>query len=272
MKLPRQLRYRLHRHVISWWPRRYAASARPVTVLMPLAVKDLARAHVALGALREHLLHPIERVVVPGQKSAEIARFCADHGAVYVDETEVLPRAVLDLDYTARGYNLNGWMRQQILKLTAPSYAGAGDFAVFDSDTVLLRGVSFFEGARQILFTADEYVGDYHAMNERLLGPLPRQPRSFVAHFMLFQADVLAELTRAVEARQGCSLTEAVLKNLDRSTVSGLSEYELYGNFLMHTRPDAACARYWYNVKAKSLRPGARFSARRFNSVSDHVY
>ena len=88
---------------------------------------------------------------------------------------------------------------------------------------------------------------------------------------MLFQRDVLAELTRDIEARHGCGLVSAILKNLDTTTVAGLSEYELYGNYLMHTRPGAACTRYWYNVKAKTLGRSA-CAARRFNSISDHVY
>ena len=272
MKIPRQLRYRFHRHVTSWLPRSFARSDRPLSIVMPLAEKDVARAGIALAAQRRHLMHPIEAIVVPGQKSALIAKFCADEGLRYIDETELLPRAVLDLDYRFKGYNLNGWIRQQVLKLTAPSYVDAELIAVFDADTVLLRDISFFDGARQILFTADEYVASYHAMTQKLLGPGPRPKRSFVAHFMLLQRDLLLALTSEIEARHGCGLVEAILKNLDTGIAASLSEYELYGTYVTQRHPARATQRYWYNVKAKTLGKLTLGAARRFNSVSDHVY
>ena len=276
LAVPRQLRRHFHAYVTSWLPRAYTRSDRPLAILMPLAAKDVARAGRCIAALRAHVAHPITRIVVPGQDDARVRAFCRDHGLDYRNEKELLPPSILGLAYAPGGYNLNGWIRQQMLKLTAADYLDDDNILAFDSDTLLLRGLSFFQGERQVLFTSDEYQPSYHAMTQRLLGPLRRHPRSFIAHGMLLQRRYLREMTQAIVARHGGELASAIVAQLDRSVAAGLSEYELYGTWLFNRHRDSFVSRYWYNAKAKTigLDADAPLAARhrRFNSISDHIY
>ena len=226
--------------------------------------------------MRAHLRHPIAEIVVPGQDHDDLRAFCAGIGVRYVNEKEALPGSVLDFDYAIGGLDMNGWIRQQMLKLLAFRFLDAENVLVFDADTFLMRDISLFEGNRQVLFLADEYTGSFHAMTEKLLGPAPRHKRSFIAHFMLFQRDLMAGLESGIGRHCGCGMVEAILGRLDRTITASLSEFELYGNYLHRFHPERFAGRYWYNIK---IAPGdargleeleRRFG--RFNSVSAHEH
>ncbi len=243
---------------------------------MPLAVKDIDNARLALASLRRHVLHPVENIVVAGQDHQDIRDFCADESIRYINENDVLPDRVKNLSYTLRGVNMNGWIRQQVLKLTAFHYLSATHILVYDSDTMLVRDISFFEGNKQIFFLSDEYNKNYHAMTQRLIGPIVRHPRSFVSHFMMLQRDLVVALENQIEHHMGMGMVEAILARLDRSVYSSLSEFELYGNYVHTFAPERMTTRYWYNVKIKAgnglTLEQVRAENSRFNSVSAHIH
>jgi hypothetical protein len=264
-RVRRLIRSAAHRYAVSWLPRSSPASDRAVTIVVPMAEKDLALAPLCIAHLKKNLQHPISKIVIPGQKSKPLADFCRDHNYVYLDENDLLPECIRTLDYRADGRN------------SAFSYVDDDLVFACDSDTLFLRPFSMLEGRRQVLFEADEYIDSYHEMSMRLLGPHQRHRWSFVAHCMLFQRDVMTSLLHEIEIRHAMPWPDAIVKNLNRTVGPGLSEFELYGNYLTNRFPDRFVGKYWYNCKQR-LRRGdgsavaldAR-SVRRFNSVSDHV-
>lgn len=276
IKTPRLLRLRFHKHVWSHFPRKCVASPHPVTILIPLAVKDIENARLCVAALRRHLRHPITEIVVAGQDNALIRTFCRDESLRYLNENEVLPKIALNNPYMLQKTGMNGWLRQQFLKLAAFSYLEADRIITQDSDTFLVRDMSYMTGEQQICYLADEYTPQFYHFPKMLLGSLPRHPRSFVAHAMLWQRDLVAGLDRQVQASTGLGLIETILAHLDHSNDKWLSEFEIYGNYLHHFHPDRFVTRYWYNVKL----PAGPLPAlewleqryRRFNSVSAHIH
>jgi aminopeptidase N len=62
---------------VSFLPRHYPRSDKPLTIMIPLAEKDVARAGRAVETLRLHVLHPVSEIVVAGQDSDAIRAFCA---------------------------------------------------------------------------------------------------------------------------------------------------------------------------------------------------
>jgi Family of unknown function (DUF6492) len=268
-KLIRRLRSHFHRYAWSWLPRSYGESDRHVVVVMPLAEKDLDVAKFCIAGIRRFLRHPVDRIVAPSQSSRVIEQFCRRHDVEYIEEQTVLSPNVLNFNYR------NGWIRQQLLKLTACSYLDGDNFLVIDSDTVLARELSFFEGSKQILWTADDLVDDYHPFTQEMIGVVRRHPYSFVTHCMLFQRPLLLELQRVIEERFKVNWVDAILSSIRTGTTAGMSEYELYAHFLLKYHPEAFVTKYWYNKKV-SLRGGidaarARALGRRFNFLSDHV-
>jgi Family of unknown function (DUF6492) len=268
-KLMRKLRSHFHRYAWSWVPRSVCESDGHVVVVMPLAEKDLDVAERSIANIRRFLRHPIDRIVAPSESSRVIEQFCRRHDVEYVDEQTVLSANVLNFNYR------NGWIRQQLLKLTVCSYLNGENFLVIDADTVFARELSFSEGSKQILWTADDLVDDYHPFTQEMIGVVRRYPYSFVTHCMLFQRPLLLELQKIIQERFNVNWVDAILSSIRTGTSAGMSEYELYAHFLLKYHPDAFVTKYWYNKKV-SLRGGldaahARALGRRFNFLSDHA-
>ncbi len=243
---------------------------------MPLASKDIANARKAIASLRRHLLHPVDEIVIAGQDRDDVRTFSAEAGARYICETDVLPASATRPLAGDGGPLVNGWVRQQLLKLLAFKYLRADNVFVSDADTFLMRDISLFDGDKQILFLSDEYTRRYHVMTTRLLGPVPRHPRSFIAHQMLFQRDMMEALEARVVDTRGAGLFDAIMRDLDLAKRSCLSEYELYGNYLHNFHPSRFVTRYWYNGKVdpNSDVPLDTLRAKygRLNTVSAHLH
>lgn len=274
--IPRLIRKRFHKRIWCYVPRTFESSDKPLTVLIPLASKDVQRARLAIESIRRHVLHPLSDIVIVGEDSEGIRDLCRELGVRYINEDDVLPRNVNAPRFNGNGsLRVRGWVRQQLLKLTCFDFLGAENVLVFDADTYLVRDLAFFVGNRQILFLADEYTKKYEYLLRFLLGPIKRHPRSFIAHFMLFQRDVMNGLNEKVIQICGLTLSDAILANLDIAS-KDLSEYEIYGNYMYNFAPGRFVMRYWYNQNLPAnWRPDLTAIETRFrhmNSVSDHEH
>jgi hypothetical protein len=274
-RLERRASSAIHKHALIYLPRTFERRDEPVTLVMPLALKDLHQAEASIASARKHLLHPIEETIIPGQSSTQIAAFCERVGAKYVDEEAFLPDSVKRFRHVTSGYNRNGWIRQQILKLSVDRIAKTRKCLILDSDTCLVRDLSFMRGTRPILFVADEYNETYHACIDRLLGPQLRYSRSFIAHCMLLDREVLDQLKRAIVLHCGMDWISAILDRIDPTLGASFSEYELYGTFVFNHAPEQFHTEYWYNRKYRfdgttdpALLPD---HCRKQNFVSNHV-
>lgn len=241
---------------------------------MPVAVKDMHQAEHAIASVRAHLLHPVAEIILVGQSSTDIAALAARVGATYIDEEDVLSAPVRAFRYVTRHRNRNGWIRQQILKLMADDFATTDHILILDSDTRLMRDLSFVRSGKPVLFTSDEYNPTYHACSHRLLGPLKDYPRSFIAHCMLFERAALQALKAAISARHACDWREAILHSIDISVEESFSEYELYGTFIYNFMPDKFQTRYWYNRKNRGdlSRQSSAQQMLKQNFVSAHIH
>jgi Family of unknown function (DUF6492) len=261
---------------LSHLPRSFHESDVPVSVLIPLAEKDLVNAGLAIDSIRKNLRHPIEQIIIVGQNSAKISEFCAAMNVVYINEENILGPRILDLKFEINGKNNSGWIRQQIIKLTAFNYVNANNILLHDADTVFVRPLSFFnEEKRQLLFTSDEYMKSYHRMTVKLLGPISRYRRSFIAHGMLFQRDLWIDLVKSIELHCKTDFVTAIISVMASDKAAVLSEYELYGNFLYNHHPDRYYLRYWFNFQLLHHHTDnlelLMKKYTKYNSVSHHI-
>jgi hypothetical protein len=180
-----------------------------------------------------------ENRVIPGITHAKIAAFLKDRGAD-----------------PARA----GWYFQQFLKMGAATRPDIGPcYVVWDADTVLLRPLTFLDQDKRLLITAStEYHHPYFETLERLLG-LPRLTnQSFISEHMIIETNVMLALLEAIAQRHPAAghWTRAILENIapEHLSRSGFSEYETYGNYLLHQKPGSLRLR-----KITSLRHGALF-------------
>lgn len=270
-------RLRQHRgkYVLSWATRDDTRSDVPLTVMVPLAPKDVTRARRTLPMIRRNVAHPIQRLVIVAPATPEIAALGADLDADVIDEAAPLTD-LLGLDAFQA---MNGWHRQQMLKLAAPQVVGADRVLAFDSDTYPQRPTRFVDArGRTILYRADPDMIPYHRFTETLIGPAPGRALSFIAHCMLFERQHLDALHTAILAHTGKPWHRAVLDAIaapyDR--VGVMSEFDLYGHFLLRERRGALAMRHYANVKVgpsafhgNAPQPWWR---RRFRFVSNHQH
>lgn len=236
-----------NRKIASRFTRDDAASDHPVSLMIPVAPKDVDRASVSIPLMRERVSHPIEKIAVVAPDRAEIRDLCTRLEVDFMDESAPLKDLL-----GARLEGASGWIRQQFLKLDCPRILGVEDVVVMDSDTYPLRRVVFCdEDGRQILYNGDANQAPFHRFTRAALGALPARPANFVAHCMMFHGPFLGALHTELEAQHGKRWSEALLDLLERPVeqVGSMSEYDLYGQFTARTFATRTTQRWYANIK-----------------------
>jgi hypothetical protein len=269
MKVPRQLRRRWHELIASHWPRQDRPSDIPITIIMPLATKDADLAAKSIPALKAHLRHPISDFIIVGQDHPDLKALAKEVSVTFMAENEVLA-PYLDHPWIQK----SGWLKQQFIKLAIFDHINGDTVLVHDADTVPLRDISYFKGTKPIFNLSDEYTIKFFKFPQLIWPEITRHPRSFVAHGMVMQRDVMARINASISQRYQTDLCGFILANLREDNFDALSEFEIYGNYSQNFEPGSFFTRYWYNVKAKpdQIDHLDAFIAkrRRFNSVSLH--
>jgi hypothetical protein len=207
----------------------------------------------AIAGVRQNLNHPTGRVIVVGPDVPALRQACAREACDFVDEREAAPVPRETIHHVVGGLDRRGWIFQQIVKLNTPAFATHENVLILDADTVLLRPQRFVGPGRCRLRCSDEYHPPYFWMFERLMGFPARTRVSFVAHHMIFNAGVLTRLKAHIERRSGRPWHQAILESLDPHEASSFSEFETYGNWLLHKEDGDVSIQYWRNLASRRL-------------------
>ena len=276
IKVPRKIKQYFMKYVWAHIPRKFHESKKSVSVLIPLAVKDLHNVAITIQSIKKNLLHPIDEIIIVGQSDKKISNFCRLNNLKYINEEDILSKNILEINLAQNGQIINGWIKQQLIKLNAFNYIDAENILVHDADTIFVRPISFInEDNKQILYISDEYIKNYHEMTNELIGPLKRYKRSFIAHDMLFQRDLMNNIHKKIFDKHKLNLDEAVIFVYNTNLQASLSEYELYGNYLDNFHKDRFIKKYWFNHQiTKNIVLDTEYIEKkysRFNTVSYHI-
>jgi hypothetical protein len=247
-------------------------------IIIPTLNKDLDVLPYVVQGARQYIKHPIHNIYIVSPNEDALREFCKKHGCIHIDETMSLPITKAEIDYTANGIDRSGWLFQQLIKLNGDQISEQEHYLVIDSDTVFIRPICFERRGRVIFHTADEYHPPYFSTYEKLLGLRPASSKSFCTHYMLFEKLKVAELKKTIEHRWNTSWHKAILQNIDRTTHSGFSDYETYGNFVMSTYPGHVKLKYWYNkslrrpLLQKTMEQKTEKLSRSYNTLSFHSW
>jgi hypothetical protein len=151
-----------------------------------------------------------------------------------------------------------GWYFQQFLKM-ALCYRSdvANYYLIWDSDTVLLKPMNFFDESGKVLVNPrTENHQPYFYLIKNLLGIRKQVDFSFISeHFMVKKAYMQELIGKVSEQSAGRgSWVETILNRIEDQELqkSGFSEYETYGNYI------AALYRKSFDCRVlKSTRSGA---------------
>jgi hypothetical protein len=141
-----------------------------------------------------------------------------------------------------------GWYFQQFLKMAAARLPNvASHYLIWDSDTIMLKPVEFFDAEGRVLVNPkEENHPPYFDLTERLLGYRRTVSFSFISEHFMVNGAHMRELLQLIEARnpKAKNWVYAILDHITTENFKncGMSEFEMFGNFLqMHHSESYRC-------------------------------
>jgi len=215
------------------------ADEEPISVMIPVGPLDTEVAALAVAGVRANLLDPIDSITIVTPSRL------VDRMTVEVpDESVVAEETVLTADQVAmvRGGtppDRSNWYLQQLVKLQFCRAGTTRRTLVIDADTVLVRPQRSRTVDGTALFAAHEYHQSYFDHLARLLGDdFSRPVFATTSHQMLYDRDVLDEIVTSIERHHpDRTWPEAIVDLIDAQRLSGFSEGELYGQWMVQHHP-----------------------------------
>ena len=150
---------------------------------------------------------------------------------------------VIDPQFKYKPLYDNNWIKQQIIKLSLDKIC-KNNILVVDADLFFLKPVTFVENNKHNFYMADEYVTLYFQTADYLCDVKKQTEKSFISDFIIFDESVLGEIKTSIEKNHDeywvkviNDYIKIVLKD-EQCLKKGLSEYELYGNYLIQNNPE----------------------------------
>jgi hypothetical protein len=162
----------------------------------------------------------------------------------------IFPFSKLDVNIINQTPQRDGWYLQQLLKLYVSFVIEEilDDYVIIDSDVIFLKNIEFKSDNKYIYNIGKEVIHQPYFEHMKKLHPTFQRlaNHSGIAHYMLFNRDIIRELFDIVE-KYHFSLTnenkpfwKIFLEQVtvDNRGKSGASEYELYFNFMIKNHND----------------------------------
>lgn len=152
------------------------------------------------------------------------------------------------------------WYFQQFLKMAAAQHPEIeGHYLIWDSDTLLLRKIEFFDDAGNIFFNPIKNTSQsYFDLIRNALGIERQVEYSFINEHLMIRKDYMLELIDALEKRAPATMSwvRYLIHSMGKQTFSylGFSEFETYGNFVAYHHKNIYKPR-----PLKTARAGAEF-------------
>lgn len=177
-----------------------------------------------------------------------------DPSVILLDEDTFMEETSLsDLNayFTKRVNNTrgSGWYLQQFLKMAACRMPDVAPYyLIWDSDTIMLQAVEFFDTQGRVLVNPkEEHHRPYFELTKKLLGFDRSVSFSFISEHFMVNAGHMRELLQLIEtqASEAKNWVYAILDQITSGNLknSGFSEFETYGNFLQVHHPESYCCR-----------------------------
>ncbi len=173
---------------------------------------------------------------------------------------------VLNLDYSKFKGNVlkrKGWYKQQYIKMF--QNVTSDDYLVVDSDIFFNRKIDIFNDKPSFFFGRDQHHLPYFEFMRRLLKLEKTYNFSFINEIMFFKREYIKKILDMlnVDINGFFDLSVDILNDINHD--AGLSEYELYGNFVTKYFPDS------YNYTHIKTYLGGKYSAWNDQEVYNYI-
>ena len=186
-------------------------------------------------------------IITNGKKSQYLPQIVHEK-CIVLDEDALLKdlsiKRVYHLLYTyEKDHSRPGWYFQQFLKMAfaLTEFCKNEYYLSWDSDTLPLQHIDFFDAERHPLFTMkSEHHQPYFNSIKRLLNIDEHNSKSYIAEHMLFNREIMKEVILKIEQSTitGSDWIEKIINSIDKQEFCGFSEFETYGNFCATNYPN----------------------------------
>jgi hypothetical protein len=247
-----------------------------IDIVIPSISKDFGVLDKVISSLH-FINHTVGTIFVVAPFSSELSDFCKQRHVVLIDETQVSPIPKKDINYIVHNHDRSGWLFQQLLKLNSDTFVNNKYFLVLDSDTVLINPHTFIHDGKSTLYQNNEWHPPYFRAFNKLFGYNISGNLSLTSHMMIFNVDYLREMKRTITQKHNMSWYQVYINTCDKSQMSGISDYDTYGNWLLINYPQMSTTKILYNTsmrydKLDSVDTLHKKYGRRYNSISFHNY
>jgi len=123
----------------------------PIEVLIPVIAKDLPTLPLCVEPIRRFVRHPIQRIRLVTRPDEQMVAATERLGTPMIDENSMLSPEARRLEYRVNGTDRSGWIKQQLLKLSADAVVETDRFLIVDADTAFVRDVVFHRDGEGVL-------------------------------------------------------------------------------------------------------------------------
>jgi hypothetical protein len=215
-------------------------------IVIPSAEKDFTKLRFVYDSVIENLsgfqkIFCITNVKVPDEMRIS--------GVTYLLDAEVIDFNFDVFQGTIK--NRCGWYRQQFVKLF--QNVTSDDYLVTEADSIYNKKVDIFEDGKPVfLLGKDQHHIPYYELTQKLFGFGREYPYSFINESMLFKRELIKQLVSSTGFNK-YGFFALVAAELNRTQqVSGMAEYELYGNYITKFHPGL------YNYKYLKIASSAK--------------
>jgi len=229
------------------------ASKEFIDVIIPVITKDLDILPYCIQGVRRNVLNRIKDIYLVGPPSTQLIEFAKTNNLNFVDENSLFGFGPRDINYvTDSGINRSGWLFQQLIKLSG-KIGKCDNYITIDSDHILIKPHVFLtEDNKFVFYRAPEFHFAYYMANKRLINCSKVPLLSYVAHKMIFNKVILADLKQNIENVSNTTWIDAIIASLDKHDLSSFSEFELYASFVEKKR---TISKLWF--QRAEVRKGA---------------
>ena len=222
-----------------------------IDVVIPLVEKDILYFERCVQALKRYSLNPIRNIYIVSPFSDKINKIVENNNnLIFIHEDKVTKITSDEISSIIESSKMVGWLKQQLVKLNIDTIDGILPYTlVIDSDTILCKEQCFIYGQKIVLKYSDEFHLKYKLANGWLLNKFSYSFLSYISHHQIFNIYHLKELRNHVESNTRLTFNLAFLESYKRYTL--VSEYELYGQFVLMKYPSIYVLIYWFNLNRK---------------------
>jgi len=152
-------------------------------------------------------------------------------GIKYYQDDEVLGERFNFNKFKGNVKKRKNWYTQQYIKLLQT--ITSDDYLVVDSDVFFNRKIEIIQNDKPtFLFGRNQHHTPYFEFNNKLLGFGRLYDYSFISEIMYFKRDIINDMLKRLNVDDVGFFDKSVEIINTLNEVSGMSEYELYGNYV----------------------------------------